>query len=570
VLQNRNFFNGKVKGEVKVCVADTGYARGHQDLPNGSDVDGKDATGEFNEKWDEDEGQHGTHCAGTISAKGGNNKGVVGILPNNKGGNFQVLVGKALSKNGFGSASSVMKAVSGCVEQGANVVSMSLGCNNCKTQTEEKFYTDLYKNRNILIVAAAGNSGNTARSYPASYGAVMSVGAMTQSLKRSSFSQFNDQVEIMAPGSSIKSTIPNNKYATWDGTSMATPHVAGVAGLLWLSYPQCKNYQIRNAINKSARKIDNLKGCSTELGYGLVQAQDAWNLLADNCGGDIGTQDPRGGCDQLSDGDGPGPSPTKKPTKNPNSNPSPTFTPTGTYTPTDGYTFSPTSTGSSQDWYYDDYYYNDYYEDDYIYEDDYNGEDDNYYEDDYNDDYEDDYYYDDYDDQDDYRYDDFYDDQSSEVKIEVVVKTDKYPSDTTWKLYDPTGTIIMRGGNYKAETEYTRIHTGEPGCYKFVLADVWGDGLCCSWGYGYYDLLYKGKYAVYDGGEFRGYEIVERFGECGSEKNNKGAKAKAKAMAKKKNHKGAKAKAKAMAKKKNHKGAKAKAKAMAKAKSNSD
>jgi len=507
VLQNVNFFNSQnVNGPKKVCVADTGYGLGHNDLPTEPDVTGKDATGDFNEAWDDDEGQHGTHCSGTVAAKGGNGKGVVGVIPNNKQGNFQLVIGKALSKTGSGSASSVMKAVQGCVDQGANVVSLSLGCNNCKTQTEDAFYTRLYEKENILLVAAAGNSGNSARSYPASYGAVMSVGAMTSSEKRSSFSQFNDQVEISAPGSGVRSTIPGNNFATWDGTSMATPHVAGVAGLLWMYFPTCKNYQIRNVINKSAKDIDS-SGCEQRTGYGLVQAKDAYDLLlADgNCGENLGTKDPVGGCGQLVDQPGPtptaptptAPTPTAPtptaPTPSPNPAPYFTFPPTGTEAPY--FTFPPTGTdwptkgyGEDDYFYYDDQYYNDYYQDD-------------YYQDDY---YQDDYYQDNQDDND-----------NGNVRIEVVIGTDKYPSDTSWELFDSSGQQIMQGKSYKKSLkQFTAKTTAARGCYTFVINDVWGDGLCCQWGYGYYDLIYDGEYAVFDGGRFTGNSITEIFGDC--------------------------------------------------------
>ena len=469
VLQDEDFFNNQdVKGPKKVCVADTGYGLGHNDLPMEPDVTGKDATGDFNEAWDTDGGQHGTHCSGTVAAKGNNGQGVVGVIPDNKNGNFQLLVGKALSKNGSGSASSVMKAVQGCVDQGANVVSLSLGCNNCRTQTEEAFYTRLYEKDNILLVAAAGNSGNTARSYPASYGAIMSVGALKENLSRSSFSQFNEQVEISAPGSGVKSTLPGNKFATWDGTSMATPHVAGVAGLLWMYFPDCKNYQIRNVLNKSAKDVDT-SGCEYRTGYGLVQAKDAYNLLLQgDCGGNIGSKDAVGGCNQLFNGPGPtptppNPAPVNQPTPTPPTpqpNPSPFFQ-SESYAPTG--TYSPTSPEESED----DYYYDDqYYHDDYYYNDDYD-------DDNYNDDYDDDNYNDDYD-------DDYYNDNDNngDVEIEVVLGTDKYPDDTSWKLFDSSGKLVMQGHNYKkGNNEYTSQATVARGCYKFIIQDVFGDGV---------------------------------------------------------------------------------------------
>merc|ERR1711862_418610 len=105
---------------------------------------------------------------------------------------------------------------------------MSLGCGeDCYTETEKTYYDELY-DQGILLIAAAGNDGNTDKSYPASYPSVVSVAAIDSEENVADFSQVNDQVEISGPGVAVKSTIPNNKYASWDGTSMATPHVAAV------------------------------------------------------------------------------------------------------------------------------------------------------------------------------------------------------------------------------------------------------------------------------------------------------------------------------------------------------
>merc|ERR1711982_311944 len=126
------------------------------------------------------------------------------------------------------------------------------------------------------------------------------MGAAIDSNKnKASFSQYNDQVEISAPGVGVKSSLPDDKYAAWSGTSMATPHVAGVAGLLWMYFPDCKNYQIRNVLAATAKDLGT-DGCDIQYGYGLVQAKKAYELLSQgNCGGEIGEDTPKGGCEQL-------------------------------------------------------------------------------------------------------------------------------------------------------------------------------------------------------------------------------------------------------------------------------
>ena len=192
----------------------------------------------------------------------------------------------------------------------------------------EAFYEKLYEEQGILFVAAAGNGGNSNKLYPASYPSLMSVAAIDSNKNRASFSTFNDQVEISAPGVSIESSLPGNTYAKWSGTSMATPHVAGVAGLLWMYFPQCKNYQIRNAILATAEDL-RTEGCDIETGFGVVRAKSAFELLAKgNCGGNLGVTDGTvGGCDQLSVTD------TVAPTSAPTSTDDPkTFAPTTTET----------------------------------------------------------------------------------------------------------------------------------------------------------------------------------------------------------------------------------------------
>merc|ERR1719458_551539 len=309
VLEDIDFWKGlgAPSGSIKVCVADTGYDLGHEDLPNGGDVTGSDSSS--NGSWDSDGHGHGTHCSGTVAGLGENSKGVVGVIPDNAGGKFQLVIGKALSDSGSGSGSGVLGAVQSCVDKGAKVISLSLG-GGAYSGTTDDFYDNLYENDDILFVAAAGNGGSSSKLYPASYRALMSVAAIDSNMNKASFSQYNDQVEISAPGVAVKSSLPDDKYASWSGTSMATPHVAGVAGLLWMYFPECKNYQIRNVIAATAKDLGD-SGCDTKYGHGLVQAKKAYELLSQgDCGGNLGKAFPaKGGC-QQSVPDGPTAAPT--------------------------------------------------------------------------------------------------------------------------------------------------------------------------------------------------------------------------------------------------------------------
>jgi len=284
---------------IKICVVDTGYDLGHLDLPNEQEhnVTGwhkvnSDGSTPFG-KWDVDGHGHGTHCAGTIGAIGTNTIGVTSVNPDPS--KFQFIIGKGLSDSGSGSNANVMEAVTECVNAGAKVVSMSLGGTGSSTITDA-FYKDQY-DKGVLIIAAAGNSASDSWGYPAGYESVMSVGSVMESASLSYFSTRNVQVEITGPGHSVKSTHKNGGYKTMSGTSMACPHVAGVAALLWTHFPECTNNQIRNAMIRSADEPPtsdsrNTPGWDKYYGWGLVNAGNAYELLSKGCDVAGGLADP--------------------------------------------------------------------------------------------------------------------------------------------------------------------------------------------------------------------------------------------------------------------------------------
>ena len=235
---------------------------------------------------------------------------------NNDPSKFNFLIGKGLSDNGTGSTSAVMEAISKCVENGAKVINLSLGGRG-RSRILEDFYKSLY-NDNILLVAAAGNFGNSDSFYPASYPYVMSVGAVDRQGRRASFSVANDQTEISAPGAGIWSTITTNDgrgftYASYSGTSMACPYVAGVAAKIWSHFPDCSNNQIRNVLLETAKRTNGV--CDNSYGFGIVKAKAAYDLLRrDGCtaGGDRHqplSKGALGGCAQTGKGLTPAPVP---------------------------------------------------------------------------------------------------------------------------------------------------------------------------------------------------------------------------------------------------------------------
>jgi serine protease len=260
----------------KVCVIDTGYTAGHEDLP-------ANATGQANNslvgQWNNDGNGHGTHVAGTVAALD-NGTGVVGVYPG-----VDLHIVKIFNDQGnWTSASDLIAGIQQCADAGANIVSMSLGGSGSSTAESNSMQN--FVDQGVMLVAAAGNDGNSSLSYPASYDAVMSVAAVDSSKNVASFSQFNSQVEIAGPGVSVNSTWNNGGYNSISGTSMATPHVSGVAALVWSYHQSCSNEQIRAAMNATAEDR-GAAGRDNFYGHGIAKALDAVNYLNTfGCAGD--------------------------------------------------------------------------------------------------------------------------------------------------------------------------------------------------------------------------------------------------------------------------------------------
>jgi serine protease len=383
---------------VKVCIIDTGFGAHHEDL-QGLSVDGYS---QVDDNWAFDGYGHGTHVAGTITAVD-NNLGVIGVSP----GLVDLFIVKIFDNAGEWvnkqHASNLMAAAQMCADNGSQIISMSLSGTQA-SKPEQKVFDALYA-QGVLSIAAASNEGGSEYHYPASYDSVVSVAAIDEDNVVADFSQFNDQVELAAPGVGVLSTVPfvqnsavtvagqpyealpmeyapygtvtgglvdggycfatdpaadwtgkvvicsrgdatfaekvtkvmdnggaaavvyNNVdegavsgtlgeegdwivavgiskadgltllgylgqdatvvsaapelgsgYEAWNGTSMATPHVSGVAALLWSANPEWTNVQIREAMDMTALDLGD-PGRDVYYGYGLVQAKAALDYL---------------------------------------------------------------------------------------------------------------------------------------------------------------------------------------------------------------------------------------------------------------------------------------------------
>jgi subtilisin family serine protease len=387
---------GKPNGSgILVCVIDSGIHAAHEEFS------GVHLNGGYPASWNTDDCGHGSHVAGTIAAAN-NSAGVVGVSPGKV--SLQILKVFSGPTCAWTYSSTLIDAANRCKSAGAKVISMSLG-GGTSSLTEKNGFANLYS-QGVLSIAAAGNDGNTAMSYPASYDSVMSVAAVDSNKVLASFSQRNSQVEVAAPGVAVLSsvpfitatatvagqsylvealtdtyqgsgtgavanggrctttnvawvgktvmcergditfadkvnnvansggaaaivynnapggfsgtlggagpaipavsmsqedgqsivatklgtsatvnTVPNNAgngYSFYDGTSMATPHVSGVAALIWSANPTWTNVQIRNALTSTAQDL-GAAGRDTSYGFGLVRAKAALDQL--NAGG---------------------------------------------------------------------------------------------------------------------------------------------------------------------------------------------------------------------------------------------------------------------------------------------
>ena len=228
---------------VRVAVIDTGVDYNHPDLA-ANYVGGDDFTAGDGDPMD-DHG-HGTHVSGTIAAAmnnltgdPGKEEGVVGVAPN-----ASILAYKVCDAAGACTDFGIQQAIESAVAAGANVINMSLGSTEYSASLDEA--VQYAWSRNVVVVAGAGNNGNTQLFYPAALENVISVGAFDEDHRRASFSNYGSWVDISAPGNVIMSTYPRAGCAgaepepgdtgcyTWQsGTSMATPHAAGAAALVW-------------------------------------------------------------------------------------------------------------------------------------------------------------------------------------------------------------------------------------------------------------------------------------------------------------------------------------------------
>lgn len=238
---------------------------------------------------------HGTHCAGNVAARGDNGVGIAGVAPKVK-----IMAMRFLTEDGQGSLEGAIGAITYAVDNGAQILSNSWGSegDGGDAQASQALQDAIQyaMDKGVLFVAAAGNGHqgvgydndtDAKPAYPASYPHenIISVAALDVNDQLGSFSNWGrNTVDIGAPGVKVFSTIPDNVYqdtvidipgmitATWDGTSMATPHVSGAAALYLSKYPNADWRELKEAILRTATPINALQGKSTSNGKLNVKA----------------------------------------------------------------------------------------------------------------------------------------------------------------------------------------------------------------------------------------------------------------------------------------------------------
>ena len=268
---------------------DSGVNSAGPDGFGGRLVAGYSAVNPSNPDFTEDNNGHGTHVAGTIAQQTNNAAGVAGIAFN-----ASVMPVKVLNRMGWGTTRQISDGIRWAAEHGADVINMSLGGYG-NSQALEDAVNYAY-NRGVVLVAASGNEGAAEVAYPAAYENCIAVGAIRYDEVVADYSNRGLALDVVAPGGDVTEDLNEDGYADgviqetfrysfagralgwwypfWEGTSMASPHVAGVAALIIAVNPGYTPDAVRDAISNTAKDL-GAPGWDEVYGYGLLDASAA-------------------------------------------------------------------------------------------------------------------------------------------------------------------------------------------------------------------------------------------------------------------------------------------------------
>lgn len=277
---------------IKIAILDTGIDQDHEDFAGKITANVNfSSSGTVDDRYG-----HGTHVAGIAAAATNNSLGVAGI-----GYESSLMNVKVLNDGAWGNYSWIAKGITWAADNGAKVINLSLGGNQ-PSKTLQKA-VDYAWSRGVVLACAAGNTPDTSFTYPAAYENCLAVAATDETDSKAWFSSYGNWVDVAAPGVNIFSTFPNAPYTigknlNYDygsGTSMSTPHVSGIAALVWATSLGTSNQAVRDRIEQTA---DAIPGTGSFWTWGRVNACNA-----------VG-----GGCSELSPTPTPMPTPTPTPT----------------------------------------------------------------------------------------------------------------------------------------------------------------------------------------------------------------------------------------------------------------
>ena len=249
-------------------------------IDTGVDLDHPDLQGKISAGWDfvnndgdpQDDNGHGTHVAGIMAATANNGIGITGVS-----WGARIMPVKVLDASGSGSYADVAAGILYAVDHGAKVINLSLGGTSPSITLEEA--VNYAADHGVVMVASAGNRGTTGVTYPAKYPNTIAVGAVDSNMSLASFSSQGPEVDLVAPGIDIYSTLLDNSYGLKNGTSMAAPFVSGAAALLLSANGANTNNEIVAALENSTQDLGS-PGLEIAFGFGLIQVDKA--LIYDN------------------------------------------------------------------------------------------------------------------------------------------------------------------------------------------------------------------------------------------------------------------------------------------------
>ncbi len=238
----------KPKKKALIAILDTGVDAGHEDL--------KANYRSLKAPYDNDPKGHGTHCAGIAGAVSNNGTGIASFSRDNRF--VDITSVKVLGAGGFGTQKTIIEGMLFAADQGADVLSLSLGGpGSASKQGAYAKAVQYAQKKGAIVVAAAGNSNRSAKEFtPANVPGVLCVSAVNEALERADFSNDVQGVEmaLAAPGVDIYSSIPGGQYTRYSGTSMAAPHVAGMVGLMKSIRPEAQVEEIYKALHEKGKE----------------------------------------------------------------------------------------------------------------------------------------------------------------------------------------------------------------------------------------------------------------------------------------------------------------------------